>query len=342
MRNYLLAAAAIAAIATPAMARDGAAYVGLEGGILFPRHNNSNSIVTGTTTIVNTVATDTSTNPATVTTTPVGTSTTTTTNFGSAFDNRYKRGLDIDALVGYDFGMFRLEGELGYKRTRAKDVTINPSVLSAFNTPVTGFTPTVIQTNANSGLGLGRTTVLSGMINGLVDFGVAPGVSIYAGGGAGRARVKAFGQHDNAWAYQLIAGISTAISPNVDLGLKYRYFQTGRLHFNQTGFGPYTGSTSSTTGTTTTVTNYSSVYSTADSSRFKSHSLMASLIFNFGGHEAAPPPPPPVVEVAPPPPPPPPPATQTCADGSVIDAAASCPLPPPPPPPPPPAKGERG
>ena len=341
MRKYLLAAAAVTAIASPAMARDGAAYVGLEGGILFPRHTNSNSAVTGTTTIVNTVATDTSTTPSTVTTTPVGTSTTTTTTFAPGYGTRYKKGLDIDALVGYDFGMFRLEGELGYKRTRMKDITVSPAVLTAINTPVAGFTPTVPVTNANAGFDLGRTTVLSGMINGLVDFSVAPGVSIYAGGGAGRARIKMFGEHDNAWAYQLIAGISTAISPNVDLGLKYRYFQTGRLHFNETGIGPFTGTTTSTTGTTTTVTNYSSVYSTADSSRFKSHSLLASLIFNFGGAEAAPPPPPPVVEAAPPPPPPPP-ATQTCADGSVIDATASCPLPPPPPPPPPPAKGERG
>ena len=36
MRKYLLAAVAAAAIATPAVARDGAGYVGLEGGIMFP------------------------------------------------------------------------------------------------------------------------------------------------------------------------------------------------------------------------------------------------------------------------------------------------------------------
>ena len=48
MRNYLLAAAAVAAIATPAMARDGAGYIGIEGGIIAPR--DSNYDLNGTTT----------------------------------------------------------------------------------------------------------------------------------------------------------------------------------------------------------------------------------------------------------------------------------------------------
>ena len=39
MRKLLLASAALA-IATPAAARDGQPYVGLEGGVLFPQHMN--------------------------------------------------------------------------------------------------------------------------------------------------------------------------------------------------------------------------------------------------------------------------------------------------------------
>ena len=35
----------------------------------------------------------------------------------------------------------------------------------------------------------------------------------------------------DAWAWQLIAGIRAAISPNIDLGLKYRYFNTAKLNF---------------------------------------------------------------------------------------------------------------
>ena len=78
------------------------------------------------------------------------------------------------------------------------------------------------------------------------------------------------------------------------------------------------------------------LFDLAAEGRFKSHSLLASLIYNFGAPPA--PPPPPVVMA---PPPPPPPATQTCLDGSVILATDICPAPPPPPPPPPPAP-ERG
>ena len=95
----------------------------------------------------------------------------------------------------------------------------------------------------------------------------------------------------------------------MDVGLKYRYFQTGNLDFGEDDFDV--------------------------DGKWKSHSLLASLIFNFGA--PVPPPPPPVVEA----PPPPPPATQTCPDGSVILATDVCPAPPPPPPPPPPAP-ERG
>ena len=37
MRKYLLAATAALVFATPAAARDGSPYVGIEGGILFPK-----------------------------------------------------------------------------------------------------------------------------------------------------------------------------------------------------------------------------------------------------------------------------------------------------------------
>ena len=296
MRIIMLAAFAAATIAGPATARDGAGYVGLEGGILFPQHSRIDA--TGILTVP----------PAAPTTIALP----------GALDARYKKGVDIDAIAGFDLGLVRLEGEVGYKRTRPKSLTGSADYLD-----LTG------QTNAdlNNGTIFDRVSVLSGMINALVDFSVAPGVGLYAGAGAGRARVKIGDTHDNAWAYQLIAGARTAISPNVDLGLKYRYFRTARLNFSGGNFAdPLSGTT----------------VDVGANSRFRSHSLLASLIFNFGGHEAAPPPPPPPVVEAAPPPPPPPPATQTCADGSVIDATASCPLPPPPPPPPPPAKGERG
>ena len=41
MRKYLLAAAAAVAVATPAAARDGSGYFGIEGGILFPKDQDA-------------------------------------------------------------------------------------------------------------------------------------------------------------------------------------------------------------------------------------------------------------------------------------------------------------
>jgi len=165
-----------------------------------------------------------------------------------------------------------------------------------------------------------RGSVLSLMGNAMLDFGDDDGWSGYIGGGLGRARVKLAGDRDSAFAWQLIAGVRKAISANIDVGLKYRFFNTGDLKFNDDFDSGVVGGISSR-------------------GKLNTHSLLASLIFNFG----APPAPvvvaPPVVET----PPPPPPATQTCYDGSVILATDVCPQPPvETPPPPPEPTPERG
>ncbi|MEO7365248.1 MAG: outer membrane beta-barrel protein [Sphingomicrobium sp.] len=295
MRLYLLAAVAAAAIATPAVAKDNAGYVGLEGGILFPKSQHMNGTVDFTNPLVTDIAT------------------------GRFSRVKFKKGYDVDLIAGYDFGMFRLEAEAGYKRAKAKSISVDSAFLTAFNTRAgTAFTSDDFDVS-------GRASVLSLMGNALLDFGDT-GFGAYVGGGFGRARVKEFGGSDSAWAYQGIAGVRTAISENIDLGLKYRYFRTGRLNFDDTftfaGIGNGSGGTAAFDAR----------------NRFSSHSLLLSLIYNFAPPPPPPPPPPVMVET---PPPPPPPATQTCADGSVILATDSCPLPPPPPPPPPP-EPERG
>ena len=109
---------------------------------------------------------------------------------------------------------------------------------------------------------------------------------------------------DSGFAWQGIAGVRYAMNEIIDIGLKYRYFDTGELSDEGADWD------------------------------FASHSLMFSFIYNMGGERYVAPPPPPVYV------PPPPPATQTCPDGSVILATDACP--PPPPPPPPPPEPERG
>jgi opacity protein-like surface antigen len=168
--------------------------------------------------------------------------------------------------------------------------------------------------------GSGHTSGFSEMGNLLLDFGKNDVVNFYVGGGAGvawlneRASIGTldFKIRDNGrFAWQAIAGVRAPVFRYFDIGLKYRYFDAG--HFGGNGLR----------------------------GEFRSHSILASLIYNFGPETAAPPPPSPPAPPPPPPPPPAPPATQTCPDGTVILATDVCPAPPPPPPPPAPTP-ERG
>ena len=256
-----------------------------------------------------------------------------TYDFLEDFKTNYKTGIDLDLIGGYDFGMVRGEVELGWKK--AKQKSYDNIFLTATSSDGDTFTYGPYDIDAD-----GKTTVLSVMVNALLDFGDENGVSFYAGPGIGWAKAKyhvgfaddlvvvnplivdenAFdgSLSDSGFAWQVIAGIRYAISPNIDLGLKYRFFKGPKIGDSRDfDLGFATGTFDADT-------------------RFSSHSLLLSFVYNFAEPPPPPPPPPPT-----PPPPPPPPATQTCPDGSVILATDVCPAPPPPPPPPPPAP-ERG
>ncbi len=308
MRILLLTAVAAAAIASPALAKDNSGYVGLEGGILLPQKQDINASIDFT--------------DATVTDFP--------DNDVGRF--KFKKGIDVDLIGGYDFGMFRLEGELGYKRAKNKSFSVDPAFVTAFNS---GAGTTLTGDDFSVG---GHASVLSGMVNALLDVGGNDGIGGYAGVGAGYAHVKEFSDSDNSFAWQLLAGVYAPVSNNIDVGLKYRYFSTGNLHFNDSATFAAGAGPCGPVGTPVACSGGTTSFGVND--KFRSHSLLASLVYNFGGGavEAAPPPPPP--------PPPPPvveaPATQTCPDGSVILATSACPAPPPPPPPPPATSGERG
>ncbi len=290
MRRYLLAAVAAAAVASPAAARDGSGYIGVEGGLLFPRDNEFDVIV------------DYGDNEAP----PDG-----VVEYNDGVELDYNSGIDLDLIAGYDFGMFRLEAELGWKRASVDELNVSGELsddLLLYDDEL------VIDDFELDD----RVSVLSFMANGLLDFGSDEGFGGYVGAGFGRARVKMFDDRDSAWALQVIAGVRTAVSDQLDIGLKYRFFRTGRVDFDDDGFAGDLG-----------------ILGFDADTRFRSHSLLLSFIYNFA------PPPPPPAPPAPPPPPPPAPATQTCPDGSVILATDACPAPPPPPPPPPP-EPERG
>ncbi len=215
----------------------------------------------------------------------------------------HKMGYDVGVIFGYDAGIVRAELDLSYKRWAHDEYDL-------FG-----------QDGETTIDGDGSTRYIAIMTNLLLDVGNEDGLSFYAGPGAGFAWGKFkiedetgddFNFKDGGVAWQLIAGVRYALNPNVDLGLKYRYFHPSRITEDLDEDGDVRAE-----------------------GRMHSHSLLATLTYNF--YTPPPPPPPPL----PPPPPPPPPATQTCPDGSVILATDVCPLPPPPPPPPPP-EPERG
>jgi opacity protein-like surface antigen len=161
MRKYLLAAAAAVVFTTPAAAKDHSGYVGLEGGVLFPQKQDIDGTID-------------------FTAPPVGVTDFATNRVARV---KFKTGYDVDLIGGYDFGMFRLEGELGYKRAKNKSIRVDDAFVTNFNAGAG-----TLLTADDFDLG-GHTSVLSGMIIGLVDFGGNGGSGAYAGGGVGYARV---------------------------------------------------------------------------------------------------------------------------------------------------------
>src|SRR5438552_10321698 len=140
MRKLLLATTAtLAVVATPAAARDGSGYVGLEGGILFPHSQNGVFTATFTQTAQSPAAGTAAPLPGTglVGALPAALATPPTAVTGAS-SVKWKEGYDVDLIGGYDFGMFRLEGELGYKRSKIKRFTQD----AAFGTAIaTGLHP---------------------------------------------------------------------------------------------------------------------------------------------------------------------------------------------------------
>ena len=116
MQRYLLAAVAVAAIASPAAARDGSFYGGIEAGVVFPRDSDANVDVDYTTTNFPVITGGTV--PAN---TPAGPA---DASFSDVVSLDAKTGYEIGFFGGYDFGMFRLEGEVDWKHANLDDLTI--------------------------------------------------------------------------------------------------------------------------------------------------------------------------------------------------------------------------
>ena len=261
-------ALATTALSTPALARDDAWYVGVEGGVM----------------LVEDIKFD------------VGAAT-------DAATVHHKAGWDADATVGYDFGPFRAEAEVGYRSASVNRLTstvtqpIRTSTGGAANAPAGDY--------SYAG---GRSSALSFMVNGLLDFGEDTGVQGFVGGGVGVARVKSkvglntfadsLDDSDTVFAWQAIAGIRAPLSDSIDVSLKYRFFNADNVKLTDASGRVWDG-------------------------RFRSHSILGGLTFNFGAPEAPAPTPTPTPEPTPTPtwtptPEPTPTPTVVCTPGPYI------------------------
>jgi len=178
----------------------------------------------------------------------------------------FENGYNVAGFVGWDLGMFRLEGELSYRQNDVDSIRSGGVLLG--------------------GAG-GDANTLALMMNAYYDINLGGPITPYIGAGIGIARFSAdfnaggslVDDEDTKLAYQGIAGISYQITDSIALSADYRYFATQEPHLR------------SATGTNFEIDN-------------TSHNVTVGLTLRFPAPKVMAPAPTPVA--APPPPPPPP------------------------------------
>lgn len=113
-------------------------------------------------------------------------------------DIEYDTSFAISGQVGYQFDVFRLEGEFGYQGLEG-----------------------LSENDVNSDVDVGRFT-----INGYVDLPIAPNIGPYVGGGFGVANLKAdddFADEDSAFTWHGEAGLNLNINDQFAVSPFYRY-----------------------------------------------------------------------------------------------------------------------
>ena len=125
-------------------------------------------------------------------------------------DMEFKPGYGIAAIGGYDYGDFRLEGEITYRTNDIDTISMSTMSLNDVDADV---------------------STLSLMVNGFYDVETDTPFAPYIGGGVGFANVDLDSEDDIVFAYQLGLGVGYAIDENVTLDLGYRYFATSNPEF---------------------------------------------------------------------------------------------------------------
>ena len=157
--------------------------------------------------------------------------------YDDVFSARWDHETDFGLVGGYDFGWFRVEGELARKRAsidhHASD-DLADQFLAELNAGLNR--PSVAPDPGAPGLPAltladfqpnGTVRAGSAMINAYLDVPVFKGLSVYAGAGVGRSFVHGFNDSDGALARQKMIGARYSVTDRIDLGLKYKKFHSG-------------------------------------------------------------------------------------------------------------------
>ncbi len=152
----------------------------------------------------------------------------------------------LSGAIGYDYGSFRVEGELGYFRNNFKSVVF------------TGTDENGAPFSDLSYACKGNVSVVTLMAHGYYDLNLGGNITIYTTAGVGGAQVsfnnvattsENYGNNINTFALacQIGAGVTTSITEKITLDIRYRYFTTsdmtvnwdykGKDYNNNTSFG---------------------------------------------------------------------------------------------------------
>ena len=137
-------------------------------------------------------------------------------------DAEFDTGIFFEGAVGYDFGMFRLEVEIGYQKNDVDKFSGYGESVSAS----------------------GYFDALSSMTNGYLDFENHTAFTPYIGAGIGYAVVSvndiSIGDfplsydNDTVFAYQFGVGVGYSATKNLIIDLAYKYFATEDADFEST------------------------------------------------------------------------------------------------------------
>ena len=199
MRKLAVAIAlASTAMASSALARDKAWYIGAEGGAMIVEDVKFN----------------------------IGT----TQNASTA---KQRVGYDVDGIIGYDFGPFRAEAEVAYKQSRVKSYN---SLQTTFRGTTAAGSAAAGNFNGAAGESSALSFMINGMFDFGDDDSLSGFIG--GGAGVARVKFNDYSinpagnfldDSDTVFAWQGIAGIRAPLTDHIDVGLKYRFFNASRV-----------------------------------------------------------------------------------------------------------------